>query len=89
MSTERTWERRTIAAKGLQSLGFRGAEIVAQAMLIAVTARFLGPSGRGLDALAALASVSSPFRSARCGRRSRSTSHVGAGRSPASSPQRS
>jgi O-antigen/teichoic acid export membrane protein len=57
MSTERTWERRTIAAKGLQSLGFRGAEILTQALLIAVTARFLGPSGRGLYALAALASV--------------------------------
>jgi O-antigen/teichoic acid export membrane protein len=46
--------RSTLAARGAQSLALRGAEIGAQALLILVTARFLGPEGRGLYALASL-----------------------------------
>jgi O-antigen/teichoic acid export membrane protein len=49
--------RRTLAARGAQSLALRGAEIGAQALLILVTARFLGPEGRGLYALASLAAT--------------------------------
>jgi O-antigen/teichoic acid export membrane protein len=49
--------RRTLAARGAQSLALRGAEIAAQALLILVTARFLGPEGRGLYALASLAAT--------------------------------
>ncbi len=55
--TERAWHRRSIAGKGLQSTAFRGIEILAQVVLVAVTARFLGPSGRGLYALASLAAA--------------------------------
>jgi O-antigen/teichoic acid export membrane protein len=47
-------QRRSIAAKGAQSLALRGVEVLAQALLIVVTARFLGPDGRGLYALASL-----------------------------------
>ncbi len=49
--------RHTLAARGAQSLALRGAEIAAQALLILVTARFLGPEGRGLYALASLAAT--------------------------------
>jgi O-antigen/teichoic acid export membrane protein len=56
-TAERAWQGRSIASKGLQSIGFRGVEILAQVLLVAVTARFLGPSGRGLYALAALAAA--------------------------------
>jgi O-antigen/teichoic acid export membrane protein len=46
-----------IASRGVQSLVLRGAEIGAQALLILVTARFLGPDGRGLYALASVAAT--------------------------------
>jgi O-antigen/teichoic acid export membrane protein len=49
-----SWQQRSIAAKGVQSLALRGAEVLAQALLIVVTARFLGPEGRGLYALASI-----------------------------------
>jgi O-antigen/teichoic acid export membrane protein len=52
-----SWRDRPIAARGAQSLALRGAEIAAQALLILVTARFLGPEGRGLYALASLAAT--------------------------------
>lgn len=45
---------RPIAERGAQSLALRCAEIAAQALLILVTARFLGAEGRGLYALASL-----------------------------------
>jgi O-antigen/teichoic acid export membrane protein len=48
---------RPLAALGAQSLALRGAEIAAQALLILVTARFLGPEGRGLYAVASLAAT--------------------------------
>jgi O-antigen/teichoic acid export membrane protein len=45
---------RPISERSAQSLVLRGAEIVAQGLLILVTARFLGAEGRGLYALASL-----------------------------------
>lgn len=45
---------RTISERSAQSLALRGAEIMAQGLLILVTARFLGAEGRGLYALASL-----------------------------------
>jgi O-antigen/teichoic acid export membrane protein len=51
------WEGRSIATKGMQALLLRGGEVAAQAGLIVVTARLLGPEGRGLYALALLAAT--------------------------------
>jgi O-antigen/teichoic acid export membrane protein len=55
--TDPAWRERSIATKGAQALLLRCAEVVAQAGLIVVTARFLGPDGRGLYALALLAAT--------------------------------
>jgi len=55
--TQTTWRNRPIAARGVQSLALRGGEIAAQALLILLTARFLGPEGRGLYALASVAAT--------------------------------
>jgi O-antigen/teichoic acid export membrane protein len=51
------WRERSIATKGMQALLLRGGEVAAQAGLIVITARFLGPEGRGLYALALLAAT--------------------------------
>ena len=51
---ELTWQQRSIAARGALSLALRGAEVLAHAVLIVVTARLLGPEGRGLYALSSL-----------------------------------
>jgi O-antigen/teichoic acid export membrane protein len=43
---------KSVAAGGVQSLAFRGAEVVLQLALVAITARLMEPEGRGLYALA-------------------------------------
>jgi O-antigen/teichoic acid export membrane protein len=48
---------RSIRTKSAQALMLRGAEVAAHTGLILVTARFLGPEGRGLYALALLAAT--------------------------------
>jgi O-antigen/teichoic acid export membrane protein len=53
----RTWQDRSIATKSAQALALRGGEVAAQLGLIVITARFLGPEGRGLYALALLAAT--------------------------------
>ena len=60
VSVGRRWRGRrdrSIATKSAQALIFRGGEVAAQTGLIIVTARFLGPEGRGLYALALLAAT--------------------------------
>lgn len=47
----------SIASGGVQSLAFRGVEVVAQLLLVAITARLMEPSGRGLYALTSFAAT--------------------------------
>jgi O-antigen/teichoic acid export membrane protein len=44
----------SVAAGGLESLIFKSAELVSQVLLVVLTGRLMGPSGRGLYALASL-----------------------------------
>jgi O-antigen/teichoic acid export membrane protein len=44
----------SIAAGGLESLLFKAGELVSQVLLVVLTGRLMGPSGRGLYALASL-----------------------------------
>jgi O-antigen/teichoic acid export membrane protein len=49
-----TFKPPSIAAGGLESLLFKGGELVSQVLLVVLTGRLMGPSGRGLYALASL-----------------------------------
>jgi O-antigen/teichoic acid export membrane protein len=46
-----------VAAGGAETLAFKGLEVLAQLVLVAVTARLMEPAGRGLFALASFAAV--------------------------------
>jgi O-antigen/teichoic acid export membrane protein len=49
-----TFEPPSIASGGLEALIFKASELVSQVLLVVLTGRLLGPSGRGLYALASL-----------------------------------
>jgi O-antigen/teichoic acid export membrane protein len=49
-----TFRPPSIAAGGLESLLFKAGELVSQVLLVVLTGRLMGPSGRGLYALASL-----------------------------------
>jgi O-antigen/teichoic acid export membrane protein len=59
------FEPPSIAAGGVDALVFRGIELVAKVLLVAVTGRLMAPAGRGLYALASLCTglCSLPFGS--------------------------
>jgi O-antigen/teichoic acid export membrane protein len=48
------FEPPSVAAGGLESLIFKSAELISQVLLVVLTGRLMGPSGRGLYALASL-----------------------------------
>jgi hypothetical protein len=43
-----TFEAPSIASGGFEALVFKGAELFSQVLIVILTARLLGPSGRGL-----------------------------------------
>jgi O-antigen/teichoic acid export membrane protein len=49
-----TFEPPSIASGGLEALVFKASELVSQVLLVVLTGRLMGPSGRGLYALASL-----------------------------------
>jgi O-antigen/teichoic acid export membrane protein len=49
-----TFEPPSIASGGFESLLFKAGELVSQVLMVVVTGRLMGPSGRGLYALASL-----------------------------------
>jgi O-antigen/teichoic acid export membrane protein len=49
-----TFEPPSIASGGLEALIFKASELVSQVLLVVLTGRLMGPSGRGLYALASL-----------------------------------
>ena len=49
-----TFKPPSIAAGGLEALLFKAAELISQVLLVVLTGRLMGPSGRGLYALASL-----------------------------------
>jgi O-antigen/teichoic acid export membrane protein len=49
-----TFEAPSIASGGFEALVFKGAELISQVLIVILTARLMGPSGRGLYALASL-----------------------------------
>ena len=49
-----TFRPPSVAAGGLESLLFKAGELVSQVLLVVLTGRLMGPSGRGLYALASL-----------------------------------
>jgi O-antigen/teichoic acid export membrane protein len=50
----RTFEPPSIASGGFEALLFKAGELVSQVLLVVLTGRLMGPSGRGLYALASL-----------------------------------
>jgi O-antigen/teichoic acid export membrane protein len=49
-----TFKPPSVAAGGLEALLFKSAELISQVLLVVLTGRLMGPSGRGLYALASL-----------------------------------